>query len=77
MTDERGSDPATTVGATSPPPVLPDPDPNWKADPTLAARWRAFVHDRAPERRPPRETVAPYLLIRSYTPGDRGARPGL
>jgi hypothetical protein len=75
VTDERGSDPATTIGATSPPPVLPDPDPSWRADPTLAARWRAFVHDRAPERRPPREAVAPYLLIRSYTPGDRGARP--
>jgi hypothetical protein len=69
--DLRGDDPASTVD-TSAPPFGPDsanaPDP---------AKVKKVLHDltgKGDRRRPNREDVLPYLLIRD-APGDRGARP--
>lgn len=71
---QRGEDPRSGVGGRRRTP-LAEPDPNWQPDPTAVATWQGIYDDLSKERRPRREHVLPYLLIRSMTPGDRGQRP--
>jgi hypothetical protein len=74
--DGRGDDPARTVGTWPGTPVEPlEPDPGWQPDPNAGKTWEARFNDIAHRRRPRREDVLPYLLIRAFSPGDRGARP--
>ncbi len=70
---QRGDSPAGAFGHTDPP-KAPDLDPDWRPGAT-ASRAKELIAELGRERRPRREDVYPYLLIRAYTPGDRGARP--
>jgi hypothetical protein len=71
---ERGQDPADVVGTGPDQPEWRDPDPGWQPDPGKADEWRGLAAEIGRERRPPREQVYPYLLIRAVV-GDRGIRP--
>ncbi|WP_433717177.1 hypothetical protein ACQP2U_42890 (plasmid) [Nocardia sp. CA-084685] len=71
---ERGQDPAVVVGAGPEKPEWRDPDPGWQPEPGKADEWRGIAAEIGRERRPPREQVYPYLLIRAVV-GDRGIRP--
>ena len=71
---ERGTDPAVVVGTDKEEPERRDPDPGWQPDPDQADEWRGMAAEIGKERRPPREQVYPYLLIRAVV-GDRGIRP--
>jgi len=72
---ERGEDPPDPVGNEGERPAGPDPDPDYQPDPGQADEWRAAYHDLSKEHRPRREDVYPFLLIRAFSPGDRGQRP--
>jgi hypothetical protein len=72
---ERGEDPADLVGTDRQRPQDRDPDPGWQPDPHRPDEWRAIAKEIGKERRPRREDVYPYLLIRAVASGDRGARP--
>ncbi|GAB3900705.1 hypothetical protein GCM10029964_088460 [Kibdelosporangium lantanae] len=74
-TDQRGDDPTRTVGGGHPPDPGPDPDPDWQPDDTRIAHWRHVYDKLAQRHRPRREDVLPSLLIRAFSPGDRGQRP--
>lgn len=69
---QRGSDPPGSFGHVDPPDGELDPDwePGHAADDA-----EALIKEIGGEHRPRREDVHPYLLIRAYSPGDRGARP--
>jgi len=71
---ERGTDPPVVVGTDPEQPEWRDPDPGWTPDPGQADEWRRLAAEIGRERRPPREQVYPYLLIRAVV-GDRGERP--
>jgi hypothetical protein len=71
---QRGESPPDSVGHTEPPKET-DPDPEWQPDPGRADEWRRIANEIGKERRPRREDVYPYLLIRAMSPGDRGQRP--
>jgi hypothetical protein len=71
---DRGTDPAVVVGTDKEQPEWRDPDPGWQPDPDQAQEWRGLAAEIGRERRPPREQVYPYLLIRAVV-GDRGVRP--
>lgn len=71
---ERGEDPDVVVGTDPERPELRDPDPGWQPDPHQVDEWREMAAELGRERRPRREDVYPYLLIRAVV-GDRGARP--
>ncbi|MEV7096778.1 hypothetical protein AB0M80_28390 [Amycolatopsis sp. NPDC051045] len=73
--DQRGEDPTRTVGGGHPPDPGPDPDPGWRPDDTRADHWRNVYGRLAQRHRPRREDVLPFLLIRAFSPGDRGQRP--
>src|SRR6476659_7207314 len=67
----RGEDPASTVD-TSAPTFVPD-----SANTPDLDKLKKVLRDlsgKGDKRRPDREDVLPYLLIRD-APGDRGARP--
>src|SRR5581483_4054120 len=72
--EQRGTDPARTVG---PWPVNPpdghDPDPAFQPDPNLLTEAKRVFDELSKRHRPHREDVLPYLLIRAFSPGDRGA----
>lgn len=72
---ERGVDPESLVGTNPKRPQDRDPDPGWEPDPSQAEAWRRIASEIGGERKPRREDVYPYLLIRAVTSGDRGARP--
>lgn len=69
----RGTDPPTVI--PTPPPAAPPLDPAFKPDPTLLKSLVANYRTKADKGRLNREDVLPYLLVRAFTPGDRGARP--
>jgi hypothetical protein len=72
--EQRGDDPKDSVGA--PRPEIEDTeDPGWEPDPDAAGPWRELIKEWGGERRPNREDVLPYLLIRAVAPGDRAVRP--
>ncbi|HEY3530649.1 MAG TPA: hypothetical protein VGK78_15995 [Nocardioides sp.] len=71
---QRGTDPDVVVGKDEEQPEWRDPNPGWQPDPGLADEWRGLAAEIGRERRPRREQVYPYLLIRA-TVGDRGVRP--
>jgi len=73
--EQRGDDPDRVVGTTPERPEDPDPDPGWQPDPDQIEEWRGILGELGRERRPRREDVYPYLLIRAVASGDRGARP--
>ena len=72
---QRGEDPPNPVGQTPETPDYPDPDPKYVPDPGRAKEWRGWVAEIGKEHRPHREDVYPYLLVRAFSPGDRGQRP--
>lgn len=70
---QRGAAPPGAFGLRVPP-VETEPDPNWT--PTGSAdRWKGQFSEIGRGRRPRREDVYPYLLIRAMSPGDRARRP--
>ena len=71
---ERGEDPDVVVGTDPERPEWRDPDPGWEPDPHQVDEWRKIAAEMGRERRPRREDVYPYLLVRALV-GDRGARP--
>jgi hypothetical protein len=75
MSDERGDEPREPVGHEPQRPPDPDPSVDWQPDPRHADEWRAISREVSKEHRPRREDVYPYLLVRAFSPGDRGQRP--
>lgn len=69
---QRGTDPPGSFGHVDPP--SGDLDPNWTPSRT-PDEAQELIDELGKERRPRREDVYPYLLIRASSPGDRGARP--
>ena len=73
--EQRGDNPPGSIGGSK----RPDGDltPGWTPDGAgeRARELQGELLDLTKERRPHREDVYPYLLIRAYAPGDRGARP--
>lgn len=72
---QRGKDPQFSVGGDALRTPRAEPDPHWHPDEAAVATWKDIYDNLARERRPRREHILPYLLIRSVTPGDRGQRP--
>jgi len=73
---ERGDDPDPAVGDGPEVPDEPDPDPAGQPEAGHADDWRHTAVEIGGEgRKPRREQVYPYLLIRALAAGDRGARP--
>jgi hypothetical protein len=70
---ERGTDPPNVIRTA--PGEAPPPDPKFQPDPALLTSLKAAYKSKADRGRPNREDVLPYLLVRAFTPGDRGARP--
>lgn len=71
---QRGDSPPASIGHTE----RPDGgtlDPDWTPTSGLADAARRLIGEVGKEHRPRREDVYPYLLIRAFSPGDRGARP--
>ncbi len=71
---QRGDEPSDPIGVDPPEVVDPEPDPEWQPDPNRVKEWRDIAGEVSRERRPRREDVYPYLLIRAVTSGDRGQR---
>lgn len=69
---QRGSNPPGSFGHVDPPSgdLAPDWEPSHTPD-----EAEELIKKYSREHRPRREDVYPYLLIRAYSPGDRGARP--
>ncbi|MFB7470023.1 hypothetical protein [Kitasatospora sp. NPDC056184] len=72
---QRGEDPPEVVGRPPEHPDGPDPKKDFVPDPGRAEEWRKLASTIAKEHRPHREDVYPYLLVRAFSPGDRGQRP--
>lgn len=71
---QRGDSPPGSFGHTDP----PDGDlaPGWQPDDGNRRTAEELIKEIGRgEHRPRREDVYPYLLIRAFSPGDRGARP--
>lgn len=69
---QRGSDPDGSFGHVERP--SGDLAPGWQPS-GVGDDARGLIGEIGRERRPRREDVYPYLLIRAFSPGDRGARP--
>lgn len=69
---QRGTDPPGSFGHVDPP--SGDLAPDWKPSRTPDDA-EELIKEHGRERQPRREDVYPYLLIRAFSPGDRGARP--
>jgi hypothetical protein len=74
--EQRGQDPGKVV------PPWPgqafdfgDPDAKFRPDPNLVKLAIGRYDGVSKGHRPRREDVLPYVLIRAFTPGDRGKRP--
>ncbi|WP_148232400.1 hypothetical protein [Janibacter sp. HTCC2649] len=70
---QRGTDPPGSFGHVDPP--SGDLAPDWKPSGTPDDAEELIKKYGSREHRPRREDVYPYLLIRAFSPGDRGARP--
>ena len=72
-TEQRGDDPPGSFGHTG----LPsgDLDPDWTPGDDVKNAAERLIKEIGRERRPRREDVYPYLLVRAYSPGDRASRP--
>ncbi|QIG39967.1 hypothetical protein G5T42_11130 [Microbacterium sp. 4R-513] len=70
---QRGDDPPGSFGSNKP--ADGGLEPNWQPNDDTKKDAEEFIRTYGKERRPHREDVYPYLLIRAYSPGDRGARP--
>lgn len=70
---QRGDDPPGAFGETRP--GDGDLAPGWTPTGDTAAAAKELIGELGRERRPHREDVYPYLLVRAHSPGDRGARP--
>lgn len=71
---QRGTDPPGAFGHTE----LPSGElaPGWEPSDTAQEAERLIKElGQGREKPPRREDVLPYLMIRAYSPGDRGARP--
>ena len=71
--EQRGDSPPGSFGHTKRP--SGDLDPNWQPSDRVRGEAEEFIKGFGREHRPRREDVLPYLLIRAYSPGDRGVRP--
>lgn len=71
--EQRGDNPPGSFGHTE----LPngDLDPDWTPTDDVKGAAEELIKGIGGERRPRREDVYPYLLIRAYSPGDRAVRP--
>lgn len=71
--EQRGDNPPGSFGHTE----LPsgDLDPGWAPSDDVKNAAEELIKGIGAERRPRREDVHPYLLIRAYSPGDRAVRP--
>jgi hypothetical protein len=72
---QRGDDPSNLITPLPPGPIVPAPDPAFTPDANLLQGLAQQFDDIGKRRRPHREDVLPYLLMRAYCPGDRGVRP--
>ncbi|MBK8470603.1 MAG: hypothetical protein IPL45_12745 [Actinomycetales bacterium] len=70
---QRGERPPGAFGDTPPPGG--DLDPGWRPSDRVRAAAEGLIKEIGREHRPRREDVLPYLMIRAFSPGDRGARP--
>lgn len=70
--EQRGGDPAGAIGQSTPGDGALDP--NWQPS-NVGEHAKELIGEIGREHRPRREDVYPYLLIRAFSPGDRGARP--
>src|SRR3954449_12274532 len=71
--EQRGDDPPGSFGHTESP--SGDLDPDWTPTDDVKGAAEELIKGIRGERRPRREDVYPYLLVRAYSPGDRAARP--
>jgi hypothetical protein len=72
---QRGENPPGAIGHIPDHPADPDPDPAFVPDPGRADEWRRLAEEIGRGHRPRRENVYPRLLVRAFSPGDRGKRP--
>lgn len=72
-TEQRGEDPRGSFGHSELPSGELDPD--WTPDDGVKDAAEELIKGIGGDRRPHREDVYPYLLIRAYSPGDRAVRP--
>lgn len=71
--EQRGTNPPGSFGHTDPP--SGDLAPGWQPNNGNRDVAQGLIKEIGREHRPRREDVYPYLMIRAYSPGDRGARP--
>lgn len=71
--EQRGDNPPGSFGHTDPP--SGDLAPGWTPNDDNLHAAEELIKELGRERRPRREDVYPYLLVRAFSPGDRGARP--
>jgi hypothetical protein len=69
---QRGEDPPGSFGHVDRP--SGDLKDGWRPS-TVGRQAGRLIKEIGRERRPRREDVYPYLMIRAFSPGDRGARP--
>jgi len=70
---QRGDDPPGSFGHTDPP--SGDLAPGWTPNDDVTHEAEELIKELGREHRPHREDVYPYLMVRAFSPGDRGARP--
>jgi hypothetical protein len=71
--EQRGDNPAGSFGHTDPP--SGDLAPGWTPNDDVRHEAEELIKELGREHRPHREDVYPYLMVRAFSPGDRGARP--
>ena len=71
--EQRGDNPPGSFGHTDPP--SGDLAPGWTPNQDNVHAAEELIKELGREHRPRREDVYPYLLVRAFSPGDRGARP--
>ncbi|MGI3782552.1 MAG: hypothetical protein ACRYG2_17455, partial [Janthinobacterium lividum] len=71
--EQRGDNPPGSFGHTELPPG--DLDPGWRPSDDVKNAAEGLIKGIGGDRRPRREDVYPYLLIRAHSPGDRAVRP--
>jgi len=71
--EQRGDTPPDAFGHAEAP--TGDLDPDWKRSDDVKGEAERLIKGMGGERRPHREDVYPYLLIRAHSPGDRAVRP--
>ncbi|HEY3547558.1 MAG TPA: hypothetical protein VGK17_15910 [Propionicimonas sp.] len=71
--EQRGDNPPGSFGHTDPP--SGDLAPGWTPNDDVRHEAEELIKELGREHRPHREDVYPYLMVRAFSPGDRGARP--